>query len=262
MLLEKRVGQAITEAEAVEFARELYGLEVTAKSLPGEYNDNFHLTTTENATAVRLGTDTSQALPPGGCGFVLKVMHPAREGPLIDLQCRALQHLAERAPHLSLPRVYPTKTGEAFADGRAADGSQRLVWLLSYLPGRVLAEVRPHSEELLASLGRLLGEMDVALADFSHSAAPRELKWDFARAGWIREYLHLIADGSRRALVEKFLALYDAEVAPAIPWLRRSVVYGDANDYNVLVSEPYAAPPKAVSVIDFGDVHQTFTVSE
>jgi 4-aminobutyrate aminotransferase-like enzyme/Ser/Thr protein kinase RdoA (MazF antagonist) len=262
MLLEERVGQAITEAEAVEFARELYGLEVTAKSLPGEYDDNFHLATTENATAVRPGTDTSPALTPGGSDFVLKVMHPARDRALIDLQCRALQHLAQRAPQLSLPRVYPTRSGETFADGTAADGSQRLVWLLSYVPGRVLAEVRPHAEDLLTSLGRLLGEMDVALADFSHSAAQRELKWDFARAGWIREHLHLIAEGSRRALVEKFLARYDAEFAPAMPWLRRSVVYGDANDYNVLVSEPWPAPPKAISVIDFGDMHQTFTVSE
>jgi Ser/Thr protein kinase RdoA (MazF antagonist) len=262
MLLEERVGQAITEAQAVEFARELYGLEVTAKSVPGEYDDNFHLTTTENATAVRPETYPGQAVTPGSSDFVLKVMHPARERALIDLQCRALQHLAQRAPQLSLPRVYPTRSGEMFADGTAADGSQRLVWLLSYVPGRVLAEVRPHSEDLLTSLGKLLGEMDVALADFSHSAAQRELKWDFARAGWIREYLHLIAEGSRRALVEKFLALYDAQVAPAMPWLRRSVVYGDANDHNVLVSEPWPAPRKATSVIDFGDMHQTFTVSE
>ncbi len=45
MLLEERVGQATTEAEAVRFALELYGLDVAAKALPGEYDDNFHLTT-------------------------------------------------------------------------------------------------------------------------------------------------------------------------------------------------------------------------
>jgi len=36
MLLEERVGQATTEAEAVRLALDLYGLEVTAKTLPGE----------------------------------------------------------------------------------------------------------------------------------------------------------------------------------------------------------------------------------
>ncbi len=262
MLLEERAGQAITEAEAVQFARELYGLDVTAKSLPGEYDDNFHLTTIENAAAPRLRPDASQSLPPEGSAFVLKVMHPARERSFIDLQCRALQHVAQRAPQLTLPRVCPARSGEAFTEVTPADGLPRLAWLLTYVPGKVLAEVRPHSPELLASLGRFLGEMDAALADFSHPAAQRELKWDFVRAGWIREYLHLIESASRRALVEKFLALYDAEVEPAMPWLRRSIVYGDANDYNVLVGEPWPAPRKAVSVIDFGDMHWTFTVSE
>src|SRR5437879_11112360 len=33
----------------------------------------------------------------------------------------------------------------------------------------------------------------------------------------------------RRALVEKFLAFYEAEVVPNLPRLRRSVIYGDAD---------------------------------
>ncbi len=107
-----------------------------------------------------------------------------------------------------------------------------------------------------------LGAMDAALADFAHPAARRELKWDLARASWIRQHLHLIRDGSRRALVEKFLALYEAAVVPALPRLRRSVVYGDANDYNVLVALPLPLPRKVVSVIDFGDMHDTVSVSE
>ncbi len=72
----------------------------------------------------------------------------------------------------------------------------------------------------------------------------------------------MIADPERRALVEKFLALYDAEVVPVMGRLRRSVIYGDANDYNVLVGEPWQVPRCAVGVIDFGDMHETFTVSE
>jgi 4-aminobutyrate aminotransferase-like enzyme/Ser/Thr protein kinase RdoA (MazF antagonist) len=261
MLLEERVGQAITEAEAVRFARELYDLDVTAKSLPGEYDDNFLLTKIETAEQPK-SDGASHAHPPEGSAFVLKIMHPARERSFIDLQCRALQHLAQRAPKLTLPRVCPAHGGEAFTAVTPADGSPRLAWLLTYLPGKVLAEARPRTPELLGGLGKFLGEMDTALADFSHAAVHRELKWDFARAGWIREYLHLIADSSRRALVEHFLALYDAEIIPAMPWLRRSAVYGDANDYNVLVSEPWPAPRQIAGVIDFGDMHHTFTVSE
>jgi len=232
------------EQDAVRLARGFYGLSAAARALPGEYDDNFQLTT---------GTGTA---------FVLKVMHPGRDRAFVDMQCRVLEHLAGRVPALALPRVQRTLGGEAIATTQAADGSARLVWLLSYVPGRLLAETRPHAPELLRSLGRLLGRMDAALADFTHPAAERELKWDFARAGWIREHLHRIGDPSRRALVERVLALYEAEVVPALPRLRCSVVHADANDYNVLVNAPHAEPREVVSVIDFGDMLRTVTVAE
>jgi 4-aminobutyrate aminotransferase-like enzyme/Ser/Thr protein kinase RdoA (MazF antagonist) len=244
MLLEARVTQPVTEAEAVRLARELYGIEATARALPGEYDDNFHLTSAD------------------GLAFVLKVMHPARERSFIDLQCRALTHLAQRAPHLPLPRVTPNRSSELFTSIVAADGSTRLVWLLTFLNGKILVEVRPHTAELLGDVGRFLGEMDAALQSFAHPAAHRELKWDASRAGWIKDYIKHIADSKRRALVEKFLALYEAEVVPALPRLRRSVIYGDANDYNVLVSGPWPQPRKIIGVIDFGDMHHGITVSE
>jgi len=254
MLLEERVARPTTEAEAAEIARDLYGLAVAAKSLPGEYDDNFHLTPLRDNLP-----DTQDG---DAAGFVLKVMHPARERSFIDMQCRALQHLAMHAPQLTLPRVRLGRNGEAFAAISAADGSRRLVWLLSYVPGTMLAKARPHSPELLQSLGHFLGAMDAALADFAHPAARRELKWDLARAGWIRQHLSLLRDASQRALVEKFLSLYDTEVLPALPQLRRSVIYGDANDYNVLVGKALPLPRKVVSLIDFGDMHETVTVSE
>jgi 4-aminobutyrate aminotransferase-like enzyme/Ser/Thr protein kinase RdoA (MazF antagonist) len=190
------------------------------------------------------------------------VMHPAREHSFIDLQCRALTHLAQRAPQLPLPRVTPNRRGELFAPIAAPDGSTRLVWLLTFVNGTVLAEVRPHTPELLGELGRFLGEMDAALQSFTHAAAHRELKWDSSRAGWIKDYVKHIGDSKRRALVEKFIALYEAEVVPNLPRLRRSVIYGDANDHNVMVSDPWPQPRKVVGVIDFGDMHHGITVSE
>src|SRR5260370_24091234 len=199
MLLEARVAQPVTEAEAVRLGRELYGLETTARVLPGEYDDNFHLTSTD------------------GHAFVLKVMHPAREHSFIDLQCRALRHLAQRAPQLPLPRVTPTRSGELFSSISAADGSTRLVCLLTFANGKLLADVRPHTPELLGDLGRFLGEMDAALQSFTHPAAHRELKWDSSRAGWIKDYLRDLADTKRRALVDKFPHLHESKSLPHFP---------------------------------------------
>ena len=260
MLLEQRVSRPVNEKEAEQLARELYGLETVAKALPGEYDDNFHLTLANGASipAARAADTTKEA----AAGFVLKVMHPARERSLIDLQCSALEHLAKHAPQLALPRVWPARSGQLCMETTGPDGSQRLVWMLTYVPGTVLAKANPHSPELLHSLGQFLGEMDTALAGFCHLAAKRELKWDLGQALSIRKYVPHIESASGRALVDKFLALYAAEVLPAIPELRRTVVYGDANDHNVLVSEPWPLPRRVVSVVDFGDMHETFTVSE
>src|SRR6202048_1182281 len=149
MLLEERVAQPTTETKAADLARELYGVDVTAKSLPGAYADNFHLTPLRDNS---LHTKNESV----GGGFVLKVMHPARGRSFIDMQCRALQHLAERAPQLTLPRVHLNKNGEPFAAIIAGEGSERLIWLLSYVPGTMLAKARPHSSELLQSLGQFL----------------------------------------------------------------------------------------------------------
>ncbi len=233
----------VPESEALRLARQVYGLEADARPLPGEYDANFHLTTGE------------------GPGFVLKVMHPERERGLVDLQCAALRHLADRAPQLRLPRLRPTTQGDTLTVAEVG-GAERIVWMLTYVPGTVLARARPHSPEMLEGLGRLLGEMDAALADFSHPASERDLKWDLSRAGWIRGHLDEIEDPSRRALVEGVLGLFEAEVVPALPRLRRGVVHGDANDHNAIAGDPRSWPREIVSVVDFGDIHRTLLVAE
>jgi 4-aminobutyrate aminotransferase-like enzyme/Ser/Thr protein kinase RdoA (MazF antagonist) len=241
--LEGRLPAVIDERRASDLSRDLYGFEATARALPGEYDDNFHL------------------FAPDGSQRVLKVMHPARERSLIDLQCAALEHIAARAPDVCLPRVCRGLDGATIARMEEA-GVHRLVWMLTYVAGRPLAEARPHTAELLGSVGRLLGEMDEALLSFSHPAADRaDLKWDLGRAGWIRELMHLVPDPRRRALVALGLDRYEAEVVPALPHLRRSVIHGDANDYNVIVGDPLRRP-RAVSVIDLGDMHRGLTVAE
>jgi len=244
MISETRSPQPVSPDEAVQLARSLYGLEVVASSLPGEYDSNFHLITAD------------------GHAFVLKVMHSSRDCAFIEMQCEALTHLAHRAPELALPRVQLTRLGETFAEACLRNGDERFVWLLSFLPGSVLAEVRPHTPELLRNLGRLLGQIDHALQDFSHPATTRALKWDLAQAQWIREYISHIEDPSRRTMVKQVLERYESQVVPQLPKLRKSTIYGDANNYNVLVNGPSAPSGEVLSVIDFGDMHHGLVVAE
>jgi 4-aminobutyrate aminotransferase-like enzyme/Ser/Thr protein kinase RdoA (MazF antagonist) len=243
-----RVATPVTTVEAEALARRLYGVEAHAEALPGEYDDNFRLAAAD------------------GRQLVLKVMHPLRERSLVDVQVAVLEHLQRRAPGLVLPRVLATISGERVsalpdpADPRG--GATRLVWMLSFIPGTTLAAARPRTPEMLASLGRLLGEMDRALADFDHPGADRELQWDLQRVGGIGGSLRLIADPKRRALASQALARYEAEVRPALPRLRRGVIHGDANDHNVVVADPRQQPREVVSVVDFGDLHRGLVAAE
>jgi len=96
MMPESRVAPPVSAAEAERIAKELYLQDSDVEQFPGEYDDNFHLAGGE------------------GREFVLKIMHPAREESFVDMQCRALLHLAERLPQLLLPRVQPAASGELY----------------------------------------------------------------------------------------------------------------------------------------------------
>ncbi|HEV2458774.1 MAG TPA: aminotransferase class III-fold pyridoxal phosphate-dependent enzyme, partial [Ktedonobacterales bacterium] len=188
--------------------------------------------------------------------------HAGEDRDVLDMQVRALAQLAELAPDLTLPRVRPTRAGELVGTVDDPDGATHFVRLLTYVPGKLLADVRPHSPELLHGLGSLLGTLDAALLDFAHPAAGRGLKWDPLRARWTRDYLHYIAQPERRALVEGLLARFETEKLPAPVGLRHSVIYGDANDYNVVVAGTGTEVRRVVAVIDFGDLMRTATVCD
>src|SRR5256885_9807747 len=241
---EAPVAKPITESEAAEIARRLFGIEAAAHALAGEYDDNFRLREA------------------GGGEFVLKIMHPDRERGFVEMQCAVLQHLVTTAGELPLPRVVPSLRGESCVQTKVKDGSQRIVWLLTYLRGKTLAEFQPHTPDLLEGLGRFLGKLSRGLADFSHPGAQRELKWDASRTAWIRDYLQYVEPLPRRMLAQRFLGLFETDVAPKLASLRRSVIYGDANDYNVLVACEPGEAARIAGVMDFGDTHDGITVSE
>jgi Ser/Thr protein kinase RdoA (MazF antagonist) len=235
---------AVTADAAERIAAELYGISARASALPGEYDNNFRLTTES------------------GAGFVLKIMHPSRENALVDLQARALQHLAARAPGLPLQRVRPARSGQAISVVEIKPGVPQAVWAVGFIHGRPFAETRPRPSQLLEELGEFLGTMSAALADFDHPAAIRELKWDLTRSGWISAHLHEIDNTRRRGIVAKCMEDFGATVLPALARLRRSVIHGDANDYNVLTDVARSELPHIAGVIDFGDMHRGITVAD
>ena len=232
----------VSEAEAGVLLERLYGLTGSAAALDGEYDLNFRVVSDEGA-------------------FVLKVMRPGHPLAELELQHAALKHLAEHAPDLNVPRVRPALSGKDL-ETVTLDGETRHVRLLSYLPGSLLVHVKPHSPELLNSVGRLLGQFSAAMARFEHPAAERELAWDLPRALWIKDHWQHIEDEERLELVQKVLEQFETETLPSLEGLRKSVIHGDANDYNVLVSDSQSLPRQVVGFIDFGDMVRSYTVCD
>lgn len=229
----------------LDFARDIvasaFGVDGHLTRLHGEYDDNFRLDSAD------------------GARYLLKIAHPDELPSTLEFQNDVLARLAMTAPDLPVQRVVDARDGARVARIVDGDGRVRLARLLTFLPGRLLAHTRPHTPQLLESMGVLLGRTDAALSGFTHSLASRALKWDLARAEWIAAHTAYIADGKRRDLVERHLSYYLSRVQPALAGLRSGVAHNDANDHNVLVEGTgYAA--RASGLLDWGDAVRTPTV--
>ncbi|MEQ8762668.1 MAG: aminotransferase class III-fold pyridoxal phosphate-dependent enzyme [Planctomycetota bacterium] len=227
----------LQETDAVRIAREeLDRSVIEARRLPGERDDNFVL------------------LEPGGAKCVLKIAPRDDDPAELELQHAALEHLAEHAPHLAVPKCLagPVTLQDPLAKGRRAR-------LTGWLEGRPLGMVQPHGKALLASLGRMLGELDVALEGFAHPAQNRVLKWDLACGLAVIAERVGDVEAARREGVENWLTHSRDRLVPFFERARRGVVHNDANDYNVLVGRD---GERVSGLIDFGDLLETARISE
>jgi 4-aminobutyrate aminotransferase-like enzyme/Ser/Thr protein kinase RdoA (MazF antagonist) len=239
-----------SDQAAARIALDVFGLEVSARQLPSERDQNFRLTDAD------------------GNDYVLKLANSTESQDVLDFQNQAMIHLSGKrhlfaAGATAVPDVLATAGGEQITTVKAPDGTTHFARLLTYLPGKPLALVKPHDTDLLASLGRFFGTIDQALQDFDHPATHRDFHWDLNNAApIIQTYLEHIKAPDDRRLVDELLRRFQAETEPRLQGLRSGIIHNDANDYNVLV-EPGGRWNNAVTgVIDFGDMVYTRIVNE
>ena len=213
---------------AAAIAEERFGIRAVASQLPSERDQNFLLTDAP------------------GEKFVLKIANAREVLEFVEAQNAVLRHLEKRVSFCQ--RLVPSLSGE-----ETIVAADHLVRVVRYLTGIPLARIQPQTSELLRDLGRKLGELDRALTDFDHPAVHRDFHWDLANGNLvIDEYAGLIGDASLRELVRNCRVHFNDN-------LRRSVIHGDANDYNVLVDPELMT---VVGLIDFGDMVYSYTVGD
>ncbi len=213
------------------------------RQLPGELDLNFYVATTS------------------GKAYILKISYQGEDADYLKMQIHALMHLNEHTDQLQFPRVISTLSGKNLIE-IDYKGEMRLMRLLSWVEGKLWAKYKPHTPELLQSLGKACGVLSKAFRGFEHAAAHRWIKWDPAQTSWVKRHLVHITDPKQQQLAQYFLALFEQKALPFFPQLRQSINHNDANDYNILLKAKADGTAEVISVIDFGDMVYTYTINE
>ena len=232
----------LSGADAVAVASEAFGVDGGAEEIGSHQDQNFRIDAPDGR-------------------YVLKVANPAFALTELEMQNRAMEHVA-----VSLPGVVPTpvlaRDGAVVVQLERA-GRRYGVRLLGYLEGEPLRDFGHLAPVILREAGRLAARVAAALASFDHPAADRVLQWDVQYAGdVIGAFAPGVRDGRRRALLESTVERATAALEDLGSALRRQVIHGDVTDWNMVARRNRAAQPSPCGLIDFGDTTRSWLAAE
>ncbi|MGE8101469.1 aminotransferase [Pseudomonas fluorescens] len=232
----------VTAQQALELLREHYGLSGTLQSLGSQQDLNY-----------RLDSDQGR--------FVLKICRGDYAALELYAQHAALKHLGTQ-PGLHVPRVIPAKNGEDLLTLDLA-GQALHVRLLDYIEGQSLTHLKHLGHDLVAGLGQLCGEMDLALAGFEHPGLERTLQWDARHANaLINHLLPVISDERQRAVIAEAAQQAERRVQPLAAKLPVQAIHMDITDDNVVWKRDRQRHWQLQGVIDFGDLIRTWRITD
>ncbi|CAL8309739.1 unnamed protein product [Lota lota] len=244
----------LSEGQALELVKRLYGLEVsTIRPLPSYDDQNFYV-----------------VAPKGGGEYVLKVMNSAdsKNPTVIDVQTQAMRFLHEHG--------IPAQTAVATAAGELMKleeidcgfGCQKyMVRLLTYLPGITISKV-PATPQLLYDVGKMAARMDKVLLKMDHphlSALQREsFVWSLSNVPLLEDYLHSLDGDPLQDVVKAILEEFKTTVLPHRHAFRKCINHGDFNDLNILVEPDQGGggDHRISGILDFGDMSSGYYVHE
>ena len=232
------------EIEVREIVRSLYDLSGSFRELPSERDQNFLLV-----------TETGEK-------YVLKISASSDRHETIDFQNKAMHHIASKTESSLSPRILKTVAGEEITRVESQVGKTHFVRMISYLHGRVMSAVNPHTPEMLLDFGKFVGSISASLADFDHPATHREFYWDLRKAlSTIGRFKEHISNKEKQELVEYFSNLYKTMISPRLKDLRKSVIHNDVNNDNIIINNPHDET-RSFGILDFGDMVYSHTINE
>lgn len=251
-----------SEAQACALVESVFGLKVSKiLPLPSYDDQNFHICIS------RTKDTTDEPIE-----YVLKINNTesSKTPDLIEVQSHIIMFL--RANGFPTASVIHTKGDNVTSLVSIDSGSETknyLVRLMTYLPGRPIAEI-PISSQLLYEIGRLAAKLDKTLERFQHpklSSLHREnFIWNLKNIPLLEKYLYALDQNQNQEIVEKVIQLFKNEVMPKLTDFRECINHGDLNDHNILVESSKSASGDAVyqvsGILDFDDMSCGYYVFE
>jgi 4-aminobutyrate aminotransferase-like enzyme/Ser/Thr protein kinase RdoA (MazF antagonist) len=235
-------GPQVSVQQALDLLQAHYGLHGTLHSLGSQQDLNYRV-------------DSPQGR------FVLKICRGDYAVQELEAQHAALADLGARSA-LPVPRVIKARNGEQLLSVDL-DGQALHIRLLDYIEGRSLTHLKHLGPQLMANLGRLCGEMDLALADFEHPGLARTLQWDPRHAQpLIQHLLPVIADERQRALIAEAALQAERRLQPLTEQLPVQAIHMDITDDNVVWQRDAQRHWQLQGVIDFGDLIRTWRIAD
>ncbi|PVZ37161.1 aminotransferase [Pseudomonas sp. CC120222-01a] len=232
---------SLSEAQAHKLLQAHYGLDGDLTALGSQQDLNFRV-------------DTAQGR------FVLKACHGSYAEVELQAQHAALAYLREQG--LPVPAVQAAQSGETLL-AVDIDGQPLRVRLLDYIDGQPLTRLKHMPPRLMAELGRLCAQLDLALVDFDHPGLVRTLQWDPQHAQALIEHLlPILKDTGQRARIEQATRVACERLAPLAERLPTQAVHLDITDDNTVWAQDDQRQWQLQGVIDFGDLSRTWRIAD
>ncbi|MBN2415144.1 aminotransferase class III-fold pyridoxal phosphate-dependent enzyme [bacterium] len=235
--------------EAAALCSRFYGISGEAIELPSERDQNFKISSSDGS-------------------WVLKIANPAEDQEKIELENRVMHHLNSAGERQICPTIVQSRQGNDIQTVTDLQGKAFRVRLITFLDGKPLGEVRPHSPELLADLGRFTGHLVRSFARFDNTRGPDDFIWDMRNGvHTVETYRIHIDDAGKQQQLDHFLAVFAHHAAPLLPRLATGLVHNDGNDYNIIVGPPSGGEDgfgsrRVAGIIDFGDMANSYILAD
>lgn len=151
---------------------------------------------------------------------------------------------------------------ESIEDCLMANGEKRAIAtrVFSWVEGNTLS-AHGSTLELLTEVGSAVGIAANALEGFDHAAFHRYHLWDLKQFENVRPFISSIEDTATKERVEFITDKFVNVLLPEASQFPQSVLMGDCNDANVIVTESQAEVHVS-GLIDFGDSCYSWTVND